>query len=999
VDSGSIGVATSDLHAHALSGFSRHIGPDGLTPQGKSLLLTARWLVGLTLQCSSDPWFLNDGDYTNTPGHLDSPTLFLLSELEDIWNSLPKKILNLGNHDIESKVGLHNLYLHSKISGYQLPKPNQILHTNGIYVVPFTHSQDLQLELIRSIPGGSVVAVHTPIVGAYLNPTAEETNGIPLAEFQRFSLTLAGHYHTPQCLNTYDGTRKIITKGYSYFQPFLPGQGAVLILGTPSPHSFADTGNSYGAWVVDLATPYGGRIIPTATFHPNPYAPRYISIEINNKEDLDKVDLRDPGTEERPFYLSITAPQSLHREILGAGIPGVTSLRLRRPTTEAPRRDQVFVPPLPSEGSRAQVLLSTTLSYLDSLGSSYDRSAVARELSFELENLPPVRPTEKIEFLRLIAKNFLSYEELIFNFEAGLWLITGINKDTETGENNGSGKSSLIEAIIWCLYGDLLRDAPSKDSIVHKEKDSCSVEVLLEIGTNKYKIYRSRLRSNSKTIVSTHILNSEEWVCISPGGVSESNRQIETILGISWSDFLLTNLFASYTNSNFAILKDTDKKQFLSRVFDLEAYDKLCSLYKERLSEHNRLIAIADAEHSSQESRRVETLTLYEKRKLLVEKEIAEREEELRLAERSKEGLLEAQAIFLATLQDKRTQLSAAEITLNRNLQIIEELSRLERDIQQNSVFLGSIARDKSNPPSDCSTCGQPLPESAKQRFLDSLNTREAALRDTLTSLQQKKSEIGQPCILSEVEHQITNLKNNITSLEQALQTVSNSISSNSEKIRLLTNLPSPHSSLVDLETILSQTSSKIEELKSRLEDLQKKKDLSSLLVSALGPQGVISYVLDSSVSQLNSYLEYVSTYLYGGDYSVWLSSTKELRDGRDANVITFQYSTPGGSFGLSSGGEKRKAEIALFMAINYLLTSQGRGTTNLIMLDEALDSLDAKAAASAVEALRRFVDEEGKTCLLISHSEGVKALIDRQIIVERQHEVSRISQWIDTRT
>ena len=363
----SVGVAVGDLHVRPFNDFSRHIGLDGLTPLGKNLIETAQWLTALTLGCSESPWFINNGDYTDSPGRLDAATLFLLARMEDSWRSLPDKILNIGNHDClgnSNKVGLHNLSLHACISGYVIPAHNTVLrHSSGLYVVPFTYSVDDQIRLLRSIPTGSVVAVHTPIHGAYLNPSTNDDNGVPTEEFQRFALTFAGHYHTPQYLH--DGSRTLFNSEMAdkYFRP---SPGSVLILGTPLPHSFADTGDTYGAWVVDLES-------HSVIFHLNPHAPKYLNSTISSLAELEEYPANG-----RSVYLSLTAPQDLHKEILATGLNGITAFRLRRPLVEAPRRDQVVVPP-PREGDNpAAGLVGTLLSYLDSLGAAL-RSCGCRE--------------------------------------------------------------------------------------------------------------------------------------------------------------------------------------------------------------------------------------------------------------------------------------------------------------------------------------------------------------------------------------------------------------------------------------------------------------------------------------------------------------------------------------------------------------------------------------------------------------------------------------------
>ena len=498
----------------------------------------------------------------------------------------------------------------------------------------------------------------------------------------------------------------------------------------------------------------------------------------------------------------------------------------------------------------------------------------------------------------------------------------------------------------------------------------------------------------SKTAVTLLLHTKGAWVNIAAGSVAESNKQIVHTLGITQEDFILTTIFAPYLDSSFANIKDGDKKKFLSRVYELDIFDEILGKYKDMLQGTSRTISSLEGSLIAQEQQLAKTCEVYERRRASAENEAQMRKEQISSAEMFLASTSLSRDLVSAEERNKKQLLATLQEDLRKKTGIEVRLegvrSRLQRSEQRILVARTALL----SPPSSCASCGQPLTEVARQEYARGLEAaRDKAILEHRSVLEEKGVLENQLALIpADIDiAQLAPLSGGVGDLEEAHGALSDSISSLKEKINLLRSLPDPTESIKDLEGALAASSRTIEDARSELGKLQIERDLFSLLVSALGPRGVVSYVLDRAIVQLNSYLEHVSCTLYGKDYSVWLASTKELKDGRDANIITLQYSTPGGSFGLSSGGEKGKARIALFMAINYLLTAQGRGTTNLIMLDEALDSLDAKAASSTVESLRRFVDEEGKTCFLISHSEGVKSLIDRQIIVERCNEVSRI--------
>ena len=73
----------------------------------------------------------------------------------------------------------------------------------------------------------------------------------------------------------------------------------------------------------------------------------------------------------------------------------------------------------------------------------------------------------------------------------GLTRIAGENLDDTTSSSNGSGKSCIIEAVYWCLFGDTLRDIKAADGVVNNTvKKDCSVVVQMLDGDTKYRVER-----------------------------------------------------------------------------------------------------------------------------------------------------------------------------------------------------------------------------------------------------------------------------------------------------------------------------------------------------------------------------------------------------------------------------------------------------------------------------------------------------------------------------
>jgi chromosome segregation ATPase len=104
----------------------------------------------------------------------------------------------------------------------------------------------------------------------------------------------------------------------------------------------------------------------------------------------------------------------------------------------------------------------------------------------------------QINLKKMSGNGFLTFfDPFEFNFsdyEGKTLQIDGENKDDEMSKSNGSGKSSLLEAISWGLYGELCRKNRYKDEVIYNRNGvkakRAIVEIEFEERGNQYKIHR-----------------------------------------------------------------------------------------------------------------------------------------------------------------------------------------------------------------------------------------------------------------------------------------------------------------------------------------------------------------------------------------------------------------------------------------------------------------------------------------------------------------------------
>ncbi len=158
------------------------------------------------------------------------------------------------------------------------------------------------------------------------------------------------------------------------------------------------------------------------------------------------------------------------------------------------------------------------------------------------------------------AKNFLSWKDLTFNVTKGATLVDGWNEDD--GRSEGSGKSAILNAICWAIYGKLPKDANVDDVIKDGEK-SCSVVLEFDNGDA---IVRTRKPND------LYILKA--GATIKGTDARETQSFIEEYVGCNFETFCQSVYFAQNYDKKFLSSNQADKGKILSSIQNLQIFDK-----------------------------------------------------------------------------------------------------------------------------------------------------------------------------------------------------------------------------------------------------------------------------------------------------------------------------------------------------------------------------------------------------------------------------------------
>ena len=232
---------------------------------------------------------------------------------------------------------------------------------------------------------------------------------------------------------------------------------------------------------------------------------------------------------------------------------------------------------------------------------------------------------------------------------------------------NGSGKSSLFDAITWVLFGRARR---SDDALINDAAESCLVALEFEYENDRYRVQREKPRGKGTLLELQIRAKDGGWKTLTEAGVRLTEDRIREVLRLDYDTFINASFFLQGKADMFTQQAPARRKEILSTILGLEIWET----YKEEAAARRKnaagevknmrawldeVIAELDEEAARTEKLRLLTLSLEKTSALRIELEnrwnsARQKAQELRL-ESEKLSLLEKQ------IESARTRLSAAE--------------------------------------------------------------------------------------------------------------------------------------------------------------------------------------------------------------------------------------------------------------------------------------------------------------------------------------------------
>ncbi len=277
--------------------------------------------------------------------------------------------------------------------------------------------------------------------------------------------------------------------------------------------------------------------------------------------------------------------------------------------------------------------------------------------------------------IRLKISGFLSYQqpvEVDFN-ELALACISG---------QNGAGKSSLLDAITWALFGQARR---KDDTVINSRAEAAEVILDFDYENSRYRVQRSKPR-NKSTILEFSIQDPAfGWRPLTEHSLRQTEERIIQTLRMDYETFTNASFFLQGKADQFAQQRPGDRKRILSNILGLEKWETYREEAAERRKQCEREIATLDGQiqeidaELNQENERREKLAYLENELSHLAESRAQKENTLEMA-RLLNATLESQRQQVARLS---SQLSAARQRISQHQDQLKERQDEEVRYQQ----------------------------------------------------------------------------------------------------------------------------------------------------------------------------------------------------------------------------------------------------------------------------------------------------------------------------
>jgi DNA repair exonuclease SbcCD ATPase subunit len=583
----------------------------------------------------------------------------------------------------------------------------------------------------------------------------------------------------------------------------------------------------------------------------------------------------------------------------------------------------------------------------------------------------------------LTVKNFMSVgnQTQAVNFDKEhLTLVLGSNLDLggdDTGSRNGTGKTTIVNALSYALYGQALTNIKKENLINKTNGKAMLVTVEFEKNSVKYRIERGRKPNVLKLFVNEQELKAAKEEDDSQGDSRETQRSIEQMLEMSHTMFKHLVALNTYTEP-FLSMRAADQREVIEQLLGItqlsekaEALKELVKATKEQIQQETfKIESIKTANDNVQKS--IDSLQIKSNAwdtkhdneleslgRAIVKLEAVDIESELALH------------VALKAWDDANTKIR----NLNKQKATLESaVIQAEKTLNKYKTELESLGNKT------CHACDQELHDHKHEEMTATATLHYSEAFDYFqkmsAQLKQIVDEVGdgalpvKPNTFYDTEAEALGHKNNLASLESSLGSKALETNPYREQIEELKKTAIQEINWENVNTL-----TKLKDHQEFLHKLLTNKD-----------SFVRKKIIDQNLTYLNKRLTY---------YIDKLGLPHKVVFQNDLNVEITQLGQDLDFDNLSRGERNR-----LILSMSFAFRDVWEGlyqNMNLLFIDELVDAgMDAAGVESALAVLKKMARERSKNIYLISHKDELIGRVNNVLRVIKENGFTSYSNDVD---
>ena len=518
------------------------------------------------------------------------------------------------------------------------------------------------------------------------------------------------------------------------------------------------------------------------------------------------------------------------------------------------------------------------------------------------------------------------------------------NQNTLVVGENGSGKSTMLDALCFGLFGKAFRNINKPSLLNSINGKDCVIEIEFDTNNKSYKVVRGIKPNVFEIYQNGELLNQD--------AAARDYQEIleKTILKLNYKSFTQIVILGSASFVPFMQLSASDRRAIIEDLLDIQIFSTMNGILREKLSGNK----------DSTTSKKYD-IDLSQQKFELQEKYIKELKQnnDDRVTEYDKE--VRSNQGVIQTLHDETanliTEVATHQASVEEKTSVenkLKTITKLESQIESTvSKYRKDISFFQHN--DDCPTCRQTIAIGFKETEIANLSTKAAECEHGLSELEKK--------LLAE-----QNKLNSINEVQKKIQALQIKIATNNTSItetnKYIVKLQKQIEELKQSKVVSEQEQRELKELKDSLSLLQEElkeliqeKTYYEVASGLLKDTGIKTKIIKQYLPIIN---KLVNKYLASLDFFVNFNldeSFKETIKSRHRDEFTYNN---------FSEGEKQRIDMALMLTWRAVAKLKNSSNTNLLILDEVFDSsLDTTGTEELMKILHML---DGVNLFVISH-------------------------------